>query len=155
LFLTTTCFAENEDNLPKGWTTFAEEKYKCPKGTNSATFFITFLGGLRPFVHRGIGSEPDFETEMNESFYRAASVMKSVGTANHSPSPGMPGIMFYNSMICNNMAAIGWTKDKIRERLAGIILRWPCGWPVSYSWGTLKFSCLRTGRLCSSMRSRI
>jgi hypothetical protein len=112
------CFAENEDNLPQGWTTFTEEKYKRSRGTDSATFFITFLGGLRPFVHRGTGSEPDFETEMNESFYRAADVMKSVGATNHSPSPGRPGIMFYNSMICNNMANIGWTKDKIREHLA-------------------------------------
>ncbi|MEJ2245726.1 MAG: hypothetical protein P8Y80_06545 [Acidobacteriota bacterium] len=119
------CFAENEDNLPQGWTTFAEEKYKRPKGTNSATFLITFLGGLRPFVHRGTGNEPDFETEMNESFYRAANVMKSVGSSSHSPSPGMPGIMFYNSMICNNMAGIGWTKDKIRKHLAELVFVTP------------------------------
>jgi hypothetical protein len=115
------CFAENEDNLPAGWTTFTEEKYQRPRGTNSATFFITFLGGLQPFVHRGTGDEPDFETEMNESFYRAANVMKSVGASSHTPSPGMPGIMFYNSMICNNMAGLGWTKDTIRRRLAELV----------------------------------
>lgn len=119
------CFAENEDKLPQGWTTFAEDKYQRPRGTNSATFFLTFLGGLRPFVHRGTGSEPDFETEMNESFFRAANVMKSVGTSNYSPSPGTPGIMFYNSMICNNMAGIGWTKDKIRKRLAELVFVTP------------------------------
>jgi hypothetical protein len=55
---------------------------------------------------------------MQESFFRAANVMKSVWPANHSPLPGSPGIMFYNSMICGNMARIGWTKDKIRARLA-------------------------------------
>jgi hypothetical protein len=115
------CFAENEDSLPKGWTTFTEEKYNRAKGTNSATFFITFLGGLRPFVHRGSGNEPNFETEMQESFFRAANVMKSVWTANYGPSPGSPGIMFYNSMICRNMANIGWTKDKIRRRLAELL----------------------------------
>jgi hypothetical protein len=119
------CFAENEDSLPKGWTAFAEEKYKRTRGTNSATFFITFLGGLRPFVHRGSGDEPDFETEMQESFYRAANVMKSVWTGNHSPSPGSPGIMFYNSMICGNMARIGWTKEKIRTRLAELLFVTP------------------------------
>jgi hypothetical protein len=117
------CFAENEDSLPKGWTAFAEEKYNRAKGTNSATFFITFLGGLRPFVHRGSGNEPNFETEMQESFYRAANVMKNV--ANYSPSPGMPGIMFYNSMICRNMAGIGWTKNKIRARLAELLFVTP------------------------------
>ena len=115
------CFAENELSLPKGWTTFAEEKYGRAKGTNTATFFLTFLGGLRPFVHRGSGDEPNFETEMQESFYRAANVMKSVWPANHSPSPGSPGILFYNSMICGNMARIGWTKDKIRTRLAELL----------------------------------
>jgi hypothetical protein len=115
------CFAEDEDGLPKAWKTFAEEKYQRARGTNSATFFITFLGGLRPFAHRGSGDEPSFETEMQESFFRAANVMKSVWIANHSPSPGAPGIMFYNSMICNNMAGIGWTKDKIREHLAELL----------------------------------
>jgi hypothetical protein len=119
------CFAENEDNLPKGWSTFAEEKYQRARGTNSATFFITFLGGLRPFVHRGSGNEPNFETEMQESFFRAANVMKSVGTASFRPSPGWPGILFYNSMICNNMARIGWTKDKIRIRLAELLFVTP------------------------------
>jgi hypothetical protein len=119
------CFAENEDSLPDGWTAFAEEKYKRARGSNSVTFFITFLGGLRPFVHRGSGDEPSFETEMQESFFRAANVMKSVWTANHSPSPGMPGILFYNSMICRNMARIGWTKDKIRNRLAELLFVTP------------------------------
>ena len=119
------CFAENEENLPKGWTTFAEDKYQRVKGTNSATFFITFLGGLRPFQHRGFGNEPNFETEMQESFFRAVSVMKNVSQASHGPSPGMPGIMFYNSMICNNMARIGWTKDKIRTHLAELLFVTP------------------------------
>jgi hypothetical protein len=115
------CFAENEESLPKGWTTFAEDQYQRARGTNSATYFITFLGGLRPFVHRGSGDEPDFATEMQESFFRAASVMKNVWAANHSPSPGTPGMLFYNSMICGNMARIGWTKDKIRGRLAELL----------------------------------
>jgi len=35
--------------------------------------------------------------------------------------PGAPGIMFYNSMICGNMARIGWTKEKIRARLAELL----------------------------------
>ena len=51
--------------------------------------------------------------------------MKSVWTANHSPSQGMPGIMFYNSMICNNMARVGWTKDKIRAHLAELLFVTP------------------------------
>ncbi len=115
------CFAENEESLPKGWSTFTEDKYKRPKGTNSATFFITFLGGLRPFVHRGSGDEPNFETEMKESFFRAAAVMKNIWTTSHSATPGSPGIMFYNSMICGNMAKIGWTKEKIRAHLAEVL----------------------------------
>ena len=119
------CFAENEGSLPEGWTTFAEDEYRRARGTNSATFFLTMLGGLRPFVHRGSGDEPDFRTEMEESFFRAANVMKSVWTASHSPSPGAPGIMFYNSMICANMARLGWTKDKIRARLAELLFVTP------------------------------
>jgi hypothetical protein len=119
------CFAENEDGIPKGWTTFAEDEYARARGTNSVTFFITFLGGLRPFVHRGSGDEPGFETEMQESFFRAANVMKSVWGANFRPAMGFPGIMFYNSMICRNMARIGWTKEKIRTRLAELLFVTP------------------------------
>jgi hypothetical protein len=115
------CFAENEEGLPNGWTTFAEDQYQRSRGTNSATYFITFLGGLRPFVHRGSGDELDFATEMQESFFRAANVMKNVWPANSSPSPGTPGMLFYNAMICGNMARIGWTKDKIRARLAELL----------------------------------
>jgi hypothetical protein len=62
---------------------------------------------------------------MQESFFRAANVMKSVWTSNHSASPGMPGIMFYNSMICGNMARIGWTKEKIRTHLAELLFVTP------------------------------
>ena len=62
---------------------------------------------------------------MQESFFRAAGVMKSVWTGSHSPSPGSPGIMFYNSMICGNMAKIGWTKDKIRTHLAELLFVTP------------------------------
>jgi hypothetical protein len=119
------CFAENEESLPQGWMSFAEETYKRVRGSNSATFFLTFLGGLRPFVHRGSGDEPGFELEMQESFFRAANVMKSVWTGSHSPSPGSPGILFYNSMICRNMARIGWTKEKIRSRLAELLFVTP------------------------------
>jgi hypothetical protein len=119
------CFAENEESLPNGWTSFSEEKFGRARGTNSATFFITFLGGLRPFVHRGSGDEPNFEMEMQESFFRAANVMKNVWTSSHSPSPGSPGILFYNSMICRNMARIGWTKNKIRARLAELLFATP------------------------------
>jgi hypothetical protein len=123
--LTGLCFAENEESLPKGWTTFAEERFRRAPGINSATFFITFPGGLRSFVHRGSGDEPNFETEMQESFFRAANVMKNVWTGSHSSSPGSPGILFYNSMICGNMARIGWTKDKIRARLAELLFATP------------------------------
>jgi hypothetical protein len=33
--------------------------------------------------------------------------------------------MFYNSMICGNMARIGWTKDKIRTHLAELLFVTP------------------------------
>jgi hypothetical protein len=62
---------------------------------------------------------------MKESFFRAADVMKNVWTASHSPSPGSPGILFYNSMICGNMARIGWNKDKIRTQLAELLFVTP------------------------------
>ena len=124
-------FAENEDGLPQGWTTFAEDHYKRPKGTNSATFFAVQGGGVRGFTHRGDGSEPSHEVEILESFYRGAAAIKEVqrnvlvspgGSAYPSisnPNMGFTGAMLLlNSMILNNsMVPQGWTKQKILDHM--------------------------------------
>jgi hypothetical protein len=113
------CFAENESALPAGWTSYAEEYHGRARGTNSATYFTVRGGGVRGFTHRGRGDEPSFEVEMMESFHRAASVMKTAPTSGvPSDQAGAEGLLLYPALVCNNMAGIGWTKDKIKRRLA-------------------------------------
>jgi hypothetical protein len=113
------CFAENEDGLPEGWTSYSEEYFDRPKGTNSATYFESRGGGVRGFAHRGRGDEPSFEVEMLESFHRAANVIKSVPVFEvPADSKGNHGMLLYPSMVCNNMAGIGWDKKSIKEHLA-------------------------------------
>lgn len=120
-------FAENEDGLPQGWTTFSQEYYKRAKGTNSATFFTVQGGGVRGFTHRGSGSEPSFEVEMQESFYRAAAAIKEVsgGVPGGPFGPGSGAMLLYNSMILGNMAPLGWTKEKIKARLMELLFITP------------------------------
>ncbi|MEE8420240.1 MAG: hypothetical protein V3R92_02130, partial [Dehalococcoidales bacterium] len=113
------CFAENEDALPDGWSTYTEEYHGLPRGTNSVTYFQCRGGGMRGFTHRGSGNEPSFEIEMLESFHRAASVIKSTPTSGlPSDLKGIQGMLLYPALVCNNMAGIGWDKDKIKKQLA-------------------------------------
>jgi hypothetical protein len=113
------CFAENESALPSGWTTYSEEYHSRPKGINSATYFLVRGGGVRGFTHRGRGDEPSFKEEMLESFHRVASVIKATPTSGiPSDQMGTEGLLLYPALICNNMANIGWTKEKIKKQLA-------------------------------------
>jgi hypothetical protein len=113
------CFAENEEGVPQGWESYAEEYHDRRKGANTATYFLVRGGGVRGFTHRGRGDEPSPGVEMQESFQRAASVMKTVPTSGiPSDQAGAEGLMLYPALICNKMAGMGWTKALIRERLA-------------------------------------
>lgn len=112
------CFAENEDAMPEGWTTYAGEYHGRPRKANSATYFLIRGGGVRGFTHRGRGNEPSFEIEMLESFHRAASVIKSTPTSGvPANQEGAEGMLLYPALVSNNMAGIGWTKQKIKEHL--------------------------------------
>ncbi len=113
------CFGENEDGLPTGWMSYSEDYHDRRKGLNTATYFLVRGGGVRGFTHRGRGDEPSPEVEMQESFQRAASVMKAVPTSGiPSDQAGIEGLLLYPALICNKMAGMGWTKNMIRERLA-------------------------------------
>ena len=113
------CFAENEGDLPAGWTSYTEEYHSRSRGTNSATYFLVRGGGVRGFTHRGRGDEPSPEVEMLESFHRAASVMKATPTSGvPSDQAGSEGLLLYPALVCDNMTHLGWTKDKIKKRLA-------------------------------------
>ena len=113
------CFAENEGALPAGWTSYAEEYHNRSRGTSSVTYFFVRGGGVRGFTHRGRGDEPSPEVEMLESFHRAAAVMKATPTSGvPSAQAGNEGWLLYPALVCNNMARIGWTKDKIKKKLA-------------------------------------
>ena len=56
---------------------------------------------------------------MLEGFQRAAAVMKAAPTfgipADHA---GIEGLLLYPGLVCRNLAGGGWTKPKIKERLA-------------------------------------
>jgi hypothetical protein len=112
------CFSEDEVGLPTGWQTYAEEYYKRPAGTNSCT--AGFIDKVKPFTHRGSGSEPSFQIEMTESFCRTAAVMKEVGgtVPATAGTAGTKGVLMFNSTICNNLVGLGYTKASIKKTLA-------------------------------------
>ena len=109
------CFAENEDGLPPEWLAYAEERYQRPRGTDSVTYGLSMGGAVRAFVHRGTGGEPSHKIELNESFDRFASTVKSIPTSGVPRDyPGSRMIWLMNAAIARDMVANGYDKESIK-----------------------------------------
>jgi hypothetical protein len=113
------CFAENEENMPSGWQTYAHERYERPAGSNSVTYGLCRGGAIRDFTHRGTGAEPSHEIELAESFDRFASTIKSIpssGVPQNSSGSAMMWLM--NAAIANDMVSYGYDKESIKKTAA-------------------------------------
>ena len=113
------CFAENEDGLPPTWPTYAEERHRRSRGTNSVTYGLSRGGAIRDFTHRGNGGEPSHEIELIESFDRFASTVKSIPTTGVPRNiAGSSMLWLMNASIAGDMAANGYTKESIKTTAA-------------------------------------
>lgn len=113
------CFAENEDGMPPEWPTYTEERYQRARGTNSVTYGISRGGAIRDFTHRGNGGEPSHEIELNESFDRFASVVKTTPTSGvPRDASGSSMMWLMNAFIAGDMVANGYNKESIKTTAA-------------------------------------
>jgi len=113
------CFAENEEGMPPTWQTYAEERHRRPRGTNSVTYGLSRGGAIRDFTHRGNGGEPSHEIELIESFDRFASTVKSMPTTGVPRDVAGNSLMWLmNASIAGDMVANGYYKESIKTTAA-------------------------------------
>jgi hypothetical protein len=111
---TNAVFAEDEDNMPKGWVPHGTDRHGFAPGTSSVS--LVFCTGVTNIRRRGIKSAP--EEDALHGLYRMADYLSSPNLgALIGYSEGTPGILMLSPVVANAMATMGWTKEKIRDFL--------------------------------------
>lgn len=108
-------FAEDEDGLPAGWPTHAEERHGFARGSNSVSLF--FSTGASNIVRRGAKKETK-EEDTVQGLHRMAGYL-AVPNYHYlnGYGEGTPGAMLLTRVVAESLADLGWTKPKIREFL--------------------------------------
>lgn len=112
---TNAVFAEDEAGLPPGWEPLNVEYFGLPKGAN--TMAVYPVSSASNVLRRGTGKET-LQDETLAGLHRIAAYMKCPnvnvfeGYAN-----GAPGILLISSIVANQLAGLGWTKEKIKDFL--------------------------------------
>jgi hypothetical protein len=108
-------FAEDEDNLPAGWRTHAEQRHGYARGTDSVS--VVFACGVTNVRRRGAKKESPEEDALN-GMWRMADYMRTPNLAALAGwDKGTPGIMMLAPVVARRMAEVGWTQSSIREFL--------------------------------------
>ena len=112
---TNAVFAEDEEGLPPGWQTHAQQRHGYTPGTNSVS--VVFACGVTNVRRRGAKKETPEEDALN-GMWRMADFMRTPNLAALSGwEKGTPGIMMIAPIVARRMAEIGWTQKSIRDFL--------------------------------------
>jgi len=112
---TNAVFAEDEEGLPPGWQTHANQRHGFEPGTNSVS--VVFACGVTNVRRRGAKKETPEEDALN-GMWRMADYMRTPNLAALSGwEKGTPGIMMIAPIVARRMAEIGWTQKSIRDFL--------------------------------------
>ena len=112
---TNAVFAEDEDGLPQGWQTHAEQRHGYARGTNAVS--VIFATGVTNIRRRGAKKETQEEDALN-GMWRMADFMRAPNLAALAGwEKGTPGMMMLAPIVARRMAEVGWTQDSIREFL--------------------------------------
>ncbi len=108
-------FAEDEEGLPEGWRSHAEERHGYAPGTNSIS--LIFATGANNIKRRGAGKESK-EDDAVQGLYRIAGFLAAPHlhyTTGYDD--GTPGIVLISRVVAGSLASLGWSKQKVREFL--------------------------------------
>jgi hypothetical protein len=112
---TNAVFAEDEDGLPQGWQTHAEQRHGYERGTNAVS--VIFATGVTNIRRRGAKKETQEEDALN-GMWRMADFMRAPNLAALAGwEKGTPGMMMLAPIVARRMAEVGWTQDSIRDFL--------------------------------------
>ena len=109
---TNVVFAEDEDNLPAGWDTHGGERHGFARGSN--TISLAFASGAANIRRRGAKKETPEEDTL-QGMHRMADCMRVPNLSGlFGYADGTPGILLIPGVVAQTMAALGWTKPKMR-----------------------------------------
>jgi hypothetical protein len=112
---TNAVFGEDEDNLPGGWLPHGTERHGFEVGSSSVS--LVWATGVTNIRRRGVKAETP-EVDALRGMYRMADYLRSPNLGCLiGYSHGTPGILLLSPVVANAMAALGWTKQSIREFL--------------------------------------
>ena len=112
---TNAVFAEDEDGLPPGWQPLSMNRFGFAKGTNTVTLYP--VSSAVNILRRGTGKETPQE-EATGSLYRIAAYMASPNVNTYDGfKDATPGILIMSSTIVNQLAKLGWSREKIQDFL--------------------------------------
>jgi hypothetical protein len=112
---TNAVFAEDEERLPEGWLPFATERHGFEQDTNAVSVFVAT--GATNIMRRGTGKET-LEQEARESIEKLVDYLK-VPNIHYirGYEHGTPGGLLLSPISANQLAKLGWSKEKIRNHL--------------------------------------
>lgn len=112
---TNAVFAEDEEGLPPGWQPLSTDRFGLAKGVNNVTVYP--VSSAVNILRRGTGKETP-EEEATGSLYRIAAYMASPNVNTYDGfKEATPGILIMSSTIVNQLAKLGWSREKIRDFL--------------------------------------
>jgi hypothetical protein len=111
---TNAVFGEDEENLPEGWLPHGTERHGFEQGCSSVS--LVFATGVTNIRRRGVKETP--EDDALHGMHRMADYLRSPNLGcligyDH----GTPGILMISPVVAKAMAAVGWTKQSMREFL--------------------------------------
>jgi hypothetical protein len=112
---TNVVFAEDEANLPPGWTPHGSERHGFGRGQSSIS--LAFANGAANIRRRGAKKETPEEDAL-QGMHRMADFMRVPNMPGLTGyEHGTPGILMIPGVVAQTMAGLGWTKASVREFL--------------------------------------
>ena len=112
---TNAVFAEDEAGLPDGWDLHTSERHGFRRGVNCLS--LMFANGAENIFRLSAKTESK-EEEVVQGLHRVAQSLRVPNIHYmYGYTNGTPGILVISSVIAADLAALGWTKQSIKEFL--------------------------------------
>lgn len=112
---TNAVFAEDEDGLPAGWDPHTRERHTYAPGTNCLS--LMFANGAEN-IFRLSAKKESKEEEVVQGLHRIAQTLRVPNIHYmYGYSHGTPGVLVISSVVAADLAALGWTKHRVKEFL--------------------------------------
>jgi hypothetical protein len=112
---TNAVFAEDEDGLPEGWLSHGVERHGFKQGANCVSLF--YASGAANIIRRGARKET-LEEDVMQGLHRVAGYLRVPDVHYlHGYTDGTPGFVVISKVVAADLAALGFTKQSIRDFL--------------------------------------